>query len=189
MSDGPHRSLPLRPGWRRVAERGDNCAYAPDDVSEALIPALEQDCRADLSPAFLEALHDLHRDQESSLFKTDMTSQLEALRGIAGAGFDARVLDYAIRRSVNGETNLDAAQKAVADALTDRAARGARQIEEHYCRKSTVPRAVKVRARIEQGIANARPGIEGLSRRLLKIDPGSAARVVKRRELDDGVRL
>jgi hypothetical protein len=189
MSDGPHRSLPLRPGWRRVAERGDNSAYASEDVSEALIPALEQDCRADLSSAFLEALRDLYRDQESSLFRNDMTSQLEALQGIAGAGFDTTVLDYAIRRSANGETDFDAAQKAVADALTDRAARGARQIEEHYCRKSTAPRAVKVRARIEQGIANARPGIEGLSQRLLTMDPGPAARVVKRRELDDGVKL
>lgn len=78
---------------------------------------------------------------------------------------------------------------AIGDALLDWAARGARSVEEHYCRKSAVPRAVNVRTRIEQGIDDANARIEGLSRRLLKIDAGPPARVPKRRALDDGGRL
>jgi hypothetical protein len=49
MSDGPHRSLPMRRGWKRVAERGDKRAYASEEVSEAIIVALEQDCRQEMS--------------------------------------------------------------------------------------------------------------------------------------------
>ncbi len=95
---------------------------------------------------------------------------------MAGRGIGAAVLDHAIRRSERGESTLDAAVNAIGDALLDWAARGARSVEEHYCRQSAAPRAVKVRTRIEQGIGDSNAGIEGLSRRLLKIDAGPPAR-------------
>ncbi len=32
MSDGPHRSLPMRPGWKRVAERAYNPNFDPVQI-------------------------------------------------------------------------------------------------------------------------------------------------------------
>jgi hypothetical protein len=121
MSDGPHRSLPMRPGWKRVAEYGDNRAFAPQEVCNAIPAALEEDCRAEMAPRFLDAYCDVFRNQESSLFKDQVAPQLEALRGLAGLGMGRVVLDHAIQLCESGETGTNAAVKAVADALTDRA--------------------------------------------------------------------
>ena len=189
MSDGPHRSLPMRPGWKRVAEYGDNRAFAPQEVCNAIPAALEEDCRAEMAPRFLDAYCDVFRNQESSLFKDQVAPQLEALRGLAGLGMGRVVLDHAIQLCESGETGTNAAVKAVADALTDRAARGARQVEEHYCRESTQPRADHVRSRIEEGIGSSGAGIETLARKVLKLDAGSPTRPAKQQGLDDGVRL
>lgn len=188
MSDGPHKSLPMRPAWRRVAERGDKLAFAPEEVSNAIILALEQDCRTDLGRGFVDALRRLFLKQEASLFKDDLAPEFEALRGIAGAGIGPLVLDHAIQCSERGEKGLDGAAKAMAAALIERAARGARQVEEHYCRESTERRAVRVRTRMEEGIGNSRPAIEGLARRMLTVDSGPSLRVPKKQGLDDGVR-
>jgi hypothetical protein len=178
----------MRRGWQRVAECGDNRAFAPEEVTAAIIPALEEDCRAELPSEFLENLCRVYRDQEVSLFKDELAARLEALRAIAGYGIGRVILDHAIQLSERGETGLDGgAVKAVIAALTDRAARGARQVEEHYCRRSTEPRALRVRARIEDAIDNARSGIEGFARRTLKLDFGPSAAVRKNRGLDDGV--
>ena len=89
ISDGPHRSLPMRAGWKRVAECGDNHAYAPEEIRNAIIPALEQDCRAEITPQFVDALYKMFREQEISLFKDQLGPQLEVLRRIAGPGLDA----------------------------------------------------------------------------------------------------
>ena len=97
-------------------------------------------------------------------------------------------LDHAILISARGETGLDALVNATANALTDRAARGARQIEEHYCRQSTSPRAHEVRTRIEEAIGGT--DVRGLARQILKLDPRPSTPVARKQEgLDDGVRL
>ena len=51
MSDGPHRSLPLRPGWKRTAERADTPAYEATEVTRAASRALEDDWRAEVPDA------------------------------------------------------------------------------------------------------------------------------------------
>ena len=187
MSDGPHRSLPMRRGWKRVAECGDNYAFAPEEVSEAIIPALEQDCRAEMPSQFLDAAWSIFCDQESSLFNVQIGPQLDALRQTAGSGIGRVVLEHAILVAERGSTGINGLIEAMTNALTDRAARGARQVEEHYYRKSSSPRAQRVRARIEEGIGSA--AIDGLARRILKIEKGPSSRPMMRQGLDDGVRL
>ena len=188
MSDGPHKSLPMRPGWKRLAKFGDNRAFAPEEICKAIIPALEQDCRREIAPEFVDALCSVFREQETSLFKDQIGPQLESLRQTAGSGIGRVVLEHAIRVTEQGGTGIAGLVEAATDALTDRASRGARQVEEHYCRKSSSPRAQKVRARIEAGIGGA--DIKGLARQVLKIDPRSSARPTLRQQgLDDGVWL
>ena len=188
MSDGPHRSLPMRRGWKRVAECGDNLAFAAEEIGKAIIPALEQDCREEIDRQFLEGICSIFRDQEQSLFKDHMGPQLETVRQGAGSGIGRVILEHAIQLAETGGGGIDGLIKATTNALTDRAGRGARQVEEHYDRKSTSPRAQRVRARIEEGIGCA--SIKELARELLKIEPRpAAARKLKQQGLDDGVRF
>jgi hypothetical protein len=180
----------MPPTWKRVAVRGDKSAYAIEEIGAALVPALDQDARGALAPNFLDGLRAICADQERSLFRDDIEPQLEALRSLTGAGLGRVVLDEAVRLSAGGEEGLNIAVKAVESALTDRAARGARQVEEHYFRKSTAPRANNVRDRIEEAIGVSRDGIAGLARRLLGIDMDRPTRRPLRQQgLDDGVRL
>lgn len=190
MSDGPHRSLPMRTGWRRVARRGDKTSFAIDEIGAALGPALKQDCREELPREFLRALMNICRDQEGSLFKETLEPRLEALRTCAGPGIGRVVLEDAVRLAAEGKYGPDIAVTATENALIDRATRGARQVEEHYFRESTTPRAHRVRERIEQAIGNSKPDIRALARNLLGINDGSELRrPLRQMGLDDGVRL
>jgi hypothetical protein len=187
MSDGPHRSLPMRRRWKRLAEYADNETFERDEIRDAVVPALEYDCRGEMSRDFLDALCRACDDQQNSLFGNN-TQPLESLRAAAGSGIGRVVLDYAIQAAARGEAGANISEKAMTQALVDRAARGARQVEEHYYRKSTKTRAGKVRERIEQGISGA--DIGGLARKVLKAESGkSASEPAKRQGLDDGVIL
>ncbi len=182
MSDGPHRSLPMRPGWKRVAERAHNRNYEPSQVQEALLLALVNDCRIELSDSFVSSFYGAY----GTLLKEDLPNQLEGLRGAAGAGLGRTVLDYAIQLVVSGETGADAAEHALRNALTDRAARCARQVEEHYRRTLKNRSTLDIRGRIEKAIT----GIEGLARQVLKLEPKTLKRTPSKHQgLDDGVPL
>jgi hypothetical protein len=47
MSDGPHRSLPMRNGWRKLAERAANTNFEPTEISEAIPIAIKDDWDAE----------------------------------------------------------------------------------------------------------------------------------------------
>lgn len=183
MSDGPHKSLPLRPGWKRAAEYADNFAFGPQEVGHALLPALEQDCREEIPPGFLDSL----QNTCGGLFSEQIGEQLEGLRPASGHGLGRSVLDHALRRTAGGEKGLDVPQKALADALRDRAARCVRQIEEHYCRESTDNRAADARKRLEDAVGRA--DIKGLAGRLLNHAPAAPSSSSKQQGLDDGVKF
>jgi hypothetical protein len=189
MSDGPHRSLPMRPGWKRVAECGDNQAFTLDEIVTSIVSALEKDGRQELSGKFLGELSELCREQDASLFKDQIGPQLKGLRNVAGQGMGRVVLEHAILFSESGESGLAIAEKAVAQALTDRAARCMRQVEEHYCRVSHQSHARGVRARIEEAIGNGSAAVNALARRMLDAGTGPIAPPVRQQGLDDGVRL
>jgi hypothetical protein len=177
----------MRSGWKRVAERGDKQAFAPDEISRALLPALEQDCRAEMQPGFIDQIYKVFRNQETSLFRDGISQQFEGLREIAGSGIGRVILDHSMLVAEKGGRGRKGMEEALKNALTDRAARGARQVEEHYCRESSSPRAQKVRARIEEGIHGA--DISGLARQILGVDPAAPRRALRQVGLDDGVRF
>jgi hypothetical protein len=188
MSDGPHKSLPMRPGWKRVAECGDKAAFASEEISGAIVSALHRDCRTEMIEGRIDGIYRAFRDQDTALFKDQIGPRLESLRETAGSGIGRVILDHAIRVAERGGTGMDGMVKAVANALNDHAARGARQVEEHYRRKSNSTRAQKLRARIEQGISGA--DMKGLARQILGVDPRPSSRPAARKKgLDDGVKL
>jgi hypothetical protein len=56
MSDGPHRSLKMRPGWKKVAKFADMRAATPDEVGHAVAAAFSDDWRADVPANVAECI-------------------------------------------------------------------------------------------------------------------------------------
>ena len=188
MSDGPHRSLNMPSGWKKLAERADNEAYAPEEVCDALPEALKQDWRAEVPDSVTNQVRDI-LDSQNSLFGDERAERLEALRGeVAGYNLASTFLDYAIQETGRGHSGPEALEESVSAALSDRAARGARQVEEHYYRKTTQGRATYVRERIEIGVAQS--NMASIAGRLVGINDGRGLqRLAKQTGLDDGVQL
>ena len=134
------------------ADRADNSAFEGEEVQEAIITALDGDCRNwPITPDFMTRLIDVCDGQALSLFGNALALGLEGLRPVARYGMERVVLEFAIQTSEGSIRGTDIPVKAVVDALIDRLARNARQVEEHYCRRSNLPRAGRVRQRIERG--------------------------------------
>ena len=189
MTDGPHRSLKMPRGWKKLAERADKKAYAPEEVRDALPTALEQDWRGEVPDSLLRTVRFILRDSQSSLFGDQRSERLEALhRKTAGYNLGNVFLDCVIQATELGHSGDEVLREAAGKALSDRAARGARQVEEHYCRKSTQHRAVHVRERIETGVTQS--DITGIAGRLVGTDGNKEPRrLAKKTGIDDGVRL
>lgn len=187
MSDGPYKSLNMPPHWRRLAKRADLRAFAPAEICEALPPALAHDWKDDVPKELVQHVGEILRD-DGALFP-ERTQRLEALRRVtAGHAFGCVLLECAVQVASSGATGPEAMVQAAAQALGIRASRGALQVEEHYCRKSTVPRAHKVRLRIDQAIASV--AFSDLARQLLRHDPAPALRApAKHHGIDEGVSL
>lgn len=189
MSDGPHRSLKMRPGWKKVAKFADMRAATPDEVGHAVAAAFSDDWRADVAANVAVSICEILGGQKDSLFQDQKVMQLEALRPFtAGRELAQILLDCAIQRAVSGEANGDAAVEAAADALDIWGARQGRHVEEHFRRESTVRRAGNLRNRIEEGIGGTARA--PLARQLLNLEPRTMPRTLQKQTgLDDGVRL
>lgn len=186
MSDGPHRSLPLRPWWRRLAERADKCAFSPNEVAEALVPALEAECRKELAPTFLLGLQSAVA--EPGLFGPAQALQLAGLDGQAPSGLARRVLDNVAVLSPAEAADFNCLQRALENALHGEAQRYIRQIEEHYHRNGSAPRAQHERDRLNEALDRA--DIRAVAHKMLQPDSArSLTRVSVKSGLDDGVRL
>jgi hypothetical protein len=146
-----------------------------------------KDCRREIAPGFLDTAWRIFSDPEPSLFVTKINEQLETLRRQAGPGIGRSVLDLAILGAERGKTGREGLVEAVKNALGDRAAKAVRQIEEHYCRESTNPRADHVRTRMEESISG--PALDGLARRVLKAEKTTEKQPTLKQGLDDGVKL
>ena len=134
MSDGPHRSLNMSRGWKNLAKRADNKAYAPEEVRDTLPEALEKDWRAEVPDSVCRGVRDILGNNQSSLFDDRRAERLEALRRkAAGYALGNALLDYAIEATARGLGGDEALRDVAGKALSDRAARCARQVEEHYC--------------------------------------------------------
>jgi hypothetical protein len=191
MSDGPHRSLPMKRNWKSVAERADKHSFDVADISAAMIPALAGDCRDEIRPGLIERVRGIVEEQESLLIKDDnVSARIAALRAEAGHGIGQRFIDnLAPIASKDVPKTIDLVN-AMAAALAERATRGSWQVEEHYLRESTASRTNNVRGRLEQGRSALGAALDGLARQVLRIDNDRPARSIAKRDgLEEGPKL
>lgn len=191
MSDGPHKSLNMKSGWKKVAERADLAAFEPEQVAEKLMSALQDDWVGEGCDELARGMKEIIGDtRQASLLDDNKAGELESARRelSAGHGLKRLILDSVIQALATSSDGAVALQQGIQNAMTELAARRARQVEEHYHRKGNQEHAVNIRTRINQAIEQAPIG--DFSRRAAGLSSQvSIAKTQKQQNLDDGVSL
>lgn len=187
MSDGPHRTLPMRRCWKRLAESADNLSFTGDEVVANFELALEEQCRSGLEPGFSERLASAIRTP--SLFCALNTPAFAALDRRGESPFVGRVLDHFAASFSPGDVSDGGKLRQAMEAATrDEASRYFRQIDEHYLREGSPGRARRVRRRL--GEALERADFRAVADRVLgPSGPTRRSQGAKKSGLEDGVRL
>lgn len=189
MSDGPYRSLPMSPRWKRVAKYAYVQAFSTREIADALHAAVERDCRAELSAGFLGKVSSLIiGPDDPGLFRDPPIPDLRAMHAQASSPMEASFLRNAVDALNDGCTRADALQQAAEGTISDRLLAGFRQVEEHMFRKASDQRARVVRSRLEG--AHGVIDISAVARQVLRAADGPRAPAVATYSgLDDGVPL
>ena len=155
MSDGPHRSLPMRVHWRQVALRAKNTAFSPEQVGEGLTFALGKD----LSELPLSVLRSQLGGSQVFLFHDELIHRLERSRmTYPGSSLWNLVID-AIAESVTDRPAGGLALDLVLPSAVDEYARSQfRSIEEHYAREATQGTVRDMRARLRSASSTCNYG-------------------------------
>lgn len=160
MSDGPHKSLPMRRHWKVFAERCAKAAFSPDQASEALPHALKKE----ILEAPIKEIRDIMGGD--SLFPEMRIERLDALRQIRrGSAAATHVIDCAVEAAVRGPTGEVGAHAALKNAIEDLTRDHLRAIEEHYQREADSLSAGFVRTRLDA--ARQQLDCDALARELL----------------------
>ena len=132
MSDGPHKTLPMRQHWKAVSQLAANSTFALDDVADAFQIALKRDFRN----VPLSEVRDIFGGcEQTSLFQEDRQSHLEAARRTCrGSVAGNALIDCAQEANALGLTGDEAMKFALANAIDANAHASFHQIEEHWCR-------------------------------------------------------
>jgi hypothetical protein len=145
MSDGPHRSLPMRRHWRRCLELAQNPAHSPAELREVFSYALSKEISAGQVAKVREILNgDL-------LFPEMRVQRLEALRaehpGSAGTN---SLIDCTIAVIADGAVGDAGTSLAVEAAYEDCARAHIRGMDEHTERVANDQVRGTVRARLDE---------------------------------------
>jgi hypothetical protein len=189
MSDGPFKSLPMKPRWKAAAKCAFNEAYSRAEIADALRAAAHSDWRGEISDSFLSTVaRVLGASDQLGLFRDQQLSELRAMQGQYASTMQASLLRNAVDAVRDGYSGAEAMRQATESTLSDRLLSGFRQVEEHICRENSGPIVREVRSRLEA--AHGEVDFSSLARAVLKTGvpvPRSAA--AKYANLDDGVSL
>jgi hypothetical protein len=146
MSDGPHRSLPMRRHWRDTAERAAKPVHSLEEVCETLTFALKRD----ILETPIEKMREIFDGRKPDLFPTRQLEQLEDLRNTCRGSAAANVsIDCAIEAIQGGLRGDAAVQSTLQNALEDVMRSASRGMNEHYQRKATSNETVNLRTRLD----------------------------------------
>jgi hypothetical protein len=149
MSDGPYRSLPMKPRWRRAAKCAYEAAFSQGEVTDALTRASHADFRAEVRPALITAISAIITPNEPGLFGDQAAADLRALGRTCASPLESSLVNTAVDVVAAGQFGPAALQQAVEDALSERLLRNYRQVEEHVRLDDSASSARFVRARLE----------------------------------------
>ena len=189
MSDGPYKTLPMRPQWKALAKRAYIPAFSPEEVSEALPPALRRDWSAEVSEPFLrDVARALIGGEQGSLFPGQAEADIRSLESGCASTLEASLAASALDALADGFRGTPALEQAIEIALEARGLSVFRQIEEHFHREVSDRRAADLRRRLEQSLVGQ--PLRELARDLAKGAPGpKPVGLSKQGGLDDGVTL
>lgn len=189
MSDGPHRSLPMRKPWKELAKRGDQATYDLEQVAEAATCALASDFKNEVSWSLIVELKSIFAGRDNSLMSPEIAiQQLCNLRPLAaGSVFGSNAVEWGIQLINEGYLEPDAVFEVIGLAAKARGFANARSIQEHVLRETDQHRAACVATRLNRAI-------NGLSEKQLGtilLDRQSARNrsTKKNTSLDEGVPL
>jgi hypothetical protein len=163
MSDGPHRSLPMRRHWKDLAERAAKAAFSSDQVTEGLPYALKKD----ILGAPIAEIRDIMGG--GSLFPDMTVESLELLRqSHYGSAATHQLIDCAIEAVTAGMSGDSGTEAALKNALEGGVRDHIRGIEEHYQREASSRSTGFVRVRLDA--ARQQLDCGGLARELLSLN-------------------
>lgn len=152
MTDGPHRTLPMRSAWKGFAYRADNQSYSAEEVAELVCPALASDWQSEVRPSLLHsATLILEESAQQGLFGNEV-HEINCLRSSCDSPLAAAFCDAVKNVLIDGLRGPDAVEQAIRTSLVDRALCQIRAVEEHYMRRSDRVRASSVRLRLEEAV-------------------------------------
>lgn len=180
MSDGPYCSLPMRPAWKKVAEKAENEAFDRKEVSEAIECATEKDWHRDVPKALVSSARQLLCGEEE--FSGVTLRSIDELRqSFPGCVMGNTFLEYLEIAVEEGMRGTHALKQAVVGTLNHHSGSCKLQIEEHYLQESNAGFSRRVRQRIED--AEKVTGFAQIADRV--IEPGS--RRMPSRRMRDGI--
>ncbi|KQV41236.1 hypothetical protein [Rhizobium sp. Root1204] len=187
MSDGPHKSLPLRPRYRKLAEWASKPAFAITQLCEAAEAALLRDATIELAPAMRQFMSIVDGNDLFSRLPDLVQGQLSQLRDdpaiqpLAASAIECAQM--AVHAGLNGR---DAVREAVATALTERLSANSRSSEEHYLVKEGRGASLDIRVRLAQTV-DAMDANGSFSRMALSIIGDTSATVLRAPSVHDGL--
>ena len=190
MSDGPYRSLPMSRAWKRLAEYAENANFDRADTCAAASHALETTWRKEVPATVVKGIRDVFLERDPGLFADERLARVDAVAAdAAGYGLGRQLAWHASSVLAEGRTGEAGLAEATRRALDGYAARAARQIEEHYCRRSSAKLTQQVRDRISHAIGAA--DFDTLARQCSGLEPraGRRSSVRKKVDIDEGVAL
>ena len=154
MSDGPHKSLPLRHGYQRVAAWAFKPAFSVSQIGEAAEAALLRDVAIEVAPT-LKQIVAIADGQDLLSLASSMNDQLDRLRvDPAVDALAASTVEGAQMAVKEGYRGIVALEKGLAAALSERLVAGGRAMEEHYLVKLGPGACQQIRRRISDTIGH-----------------------------------
>lgn len=186
MSDGPHRSLPLRRAWKKVCEIADGRAHALEEVAEKIPAALAADVRGEIGEGLLKSLRRILTSEQPQLID-DAAQQVAALRSQAASVMEIDLVEAVGDALRDGKRGADAFQTGAEAVFEERGQAVTRSVVEHYLRKSPQARAAHVEQRVSDAIRQAGDRVRDLASGLVTgVMKRQLPNAVDRSGLDDG---
>ena len=189
MSDGPHRSLPLRRAWKKVCEIADGRAHALEEVVEKIPAAFAADAKGEIGEGLLKSLRRILTAEQPQLID-DSPQQVAALRSHAASVMEIDLVDAVGDALREGKRGAEAFQSGAEAVFEERGEAVTRSLVEHYLRRSPQERAAHVEQRVTEALKQARDRVRDVATGLVTgVMKRALPKTVDRSGLEDGPAL